>query len=144
MQKLITLAAIFALAACAAPPAPSTPSEPQAPAVTPETVSNQPAAPIAAPTVDVIAVPSAQPKITSAQLLGQDGSWVKAQLGEPAFVHNEKTANIWQYKNHVCVLNVFLYVEDEQSPYPHVLHFDARDAKGANTDRDHCLAVLQD
>lgn len=136
MQKLILLAAVLALAACAAPTAP------HAPAVTPETVDNQPAAPIASPTVGVTTV--AKPKITSAQLLGQGGSWVKSKLGEPNFVRAEKTANIWQYKNHICVLNVFLYVEGDDLSQPHVLHFDARDAKGANTDRNRCLAVLQD
>ena len=86
----------------------------------------------------------AKPKITSAQLLGKGGSWVKSKLGEPTFVRAEKTANIWQYKNHVCVLNVFLYIEGEDLSQPHVLHFDARNAKGANTDRDRCLAMLQD
>jgi len=136
MQKLIILTAALALAACAAP------QSPQAPAVTPETVSDQPAAPIASPTVGVTTV--AKPKITSAQLLGKGGSWVKSKLGEPTFVRAEKTANIWQYKNHVCVLNVFLYIEGEDLSQPHVLHFDARNAKGANTDRDRCLAMLQD
>jgi len=135
MQKLIILTAVLALAACAAPTAP------HSPAVTPETVSNEPAAPIASPTVGVTTV--AKPKITSAQLLGKGGSWVKSKLGEPTFVRAEKAANIWQYKNHVCVLNVFLYVEGDDLSQPHVLHFDARNAKGANTDRNRCLAVLQ-
>ena len=139
MQKLIILTAVLALAACATPQGPQAP---QAPAVTPETVSDQPAAPIASPTVGVTTV--AKPKITSAQLLGKGGSWVKSNLGEPTFVRAETTANIWQYKNHVCVLNVFLYIEGEDISQPHVLHFDARNAKGANTDRDRCLAVLQD
>jgi len=136
MQKLILLAAVLALAACAAP------TGPHAPAVTPETVNAEPAAPIASPTVGVTTV--AKPKITSAQLLGKGGSWVKSKLGEPTFVRAEKTANLWQYKNHICVLNVFLYVEGDDLSQPHVLHFDARDAKGANTDRNRCLAVLQD
>ncbi|HEY9078644.1 hypothetical protein [Magnetovibrio sp.] len=136
MQKLIACAAILTLAACAAP------NTPGAPAVTPETVNSEPAAPLAAPTEKVVTITSAKPKITSAQLLGRDGDWLKSRLGEPAFVRSEKTANIWQYKNHVCVLNVFLYVEGDDA-VPHVLHFDARNIKGDNTDRDRCLAMLQ-
>ena len=65
-----------------------------------------------------------------------------AQLGSPAFVRTERTANIWQYKNGVCVLNVFLYADD--SAAPRVLHFDARNAQGANTNRETCLSALQD
>jgi len=142
MQKLIILTAVLALAACAAP---NGPGAPQAPAVTPETVSDEPAAPNAVPTVGVTAInPNPpKPKITSAELLGKDGAWVKDKLGEPAFVRNEKTANIWQYKNHICVLNVFLYVEGAENPAPHVLHFDARNVQGDNTNRERCLAALQ-
>ncbi|OEJ64381.1 hypothetical protein [Magnetovibrio blakemorei] len=125
MRSLFLIAATaFALSACAQP------SERLAPATTPNTVQEQPT----------------KPKITTAQLLGQGGSWVMAQLGEPAFVRTERTANIWQYKNDVCVLNVFLYADDDtqKEVKPRVLHFDARDAQGTNTDRDTCLSALQD
>jgi len=120
----LLIASALTLAACAAQP-------PQdRPATTPETVEAEPA-------------PPPKPKVTSAQLLGQDGPWVKLKLGQPAFMRNEKTANIWQYKNGACVLNVFLYVEGDTETAPRVLHFDARDGHGHNTDRDQCLAAIQ-
>jgi len=130
MRILPILMTALALAACAAPPARI------APAVTPETVN---LAPTAAPTV---AVERAKPKITSQQLLGQGDAWVRAQLGDPGFVRTDQSAYLWQYKNGSCVLNVFLYPDEGSAP--RVLHFDARNSVGGNTDRDHCLAALQD
>lgn len=124
LSPLLVLAAL-ALGACAAPNG-------APPAVTPDTVEAQPQKP-------------AKPKVTAAQLLGQSDAWVMAQLGEPHFKRADRQANIWQYKNGVCVLNVFLYADEAGTPSPaHVLHFDARDLRGGNTDRDHCLNVLQD
>jgi len=127
MRSLITLTiASLVLGACAA----SSPR--QAPATTPETVKAPPAVP----------KPPAKPKITSTQLLGQGGSWVVAQLGDPVFVRTDQSAHLWQYKNTACVLNVFLYTDE--SVTPRVLHFDARNTQGSNTDRDQCLSTLQD
>lgn len=113
------------LTACGAP-------SPEHPVITPETVRTEPAPP----------APPPKPKISGTQLLGQNGAWVTAKLGTPTFVRTEKTANIWQYKNGICVLNLFLYVEQDTAP--RVLHFDARDAEGRNTDRETCLTSLQD
>lgn len=86
-------------------------------------------------------------KITSAELLGQTDSWVRAKIGTPAFARSDMQANLWQYKNAQCVLNVFLYSDGdagENSGPARVLHFDARDAVGKNTDRNACLSALQD
>ena len=124
MKRIGPLSALFALllvAACGGG-APKT-----TPAVTPETVE---------------APQPPKPKITSAQLLGQPGPWVAMKLGDPHFVRTERTANIWQYKATPCVLNLFLYKENEDAP--RVLHFDARTADGGNADRDTCLAAVQD
>lgn len=87
----------------------------------------------------------AKDKITAAQLLGQSDAWLLDKMGAPHFKRTDRVANIWQYKNGACVLNVFLYADAPETPSPaRVLHFDARDAGGDNTDRDHCLSVLQD
>ena len=96
-----------------------------------ETQSTQPQA----------ATKPAKPKITETQLLGAKGPWVLSQLGTPEFSRQDLDAHIWQYKNATCVLNVFLYDENDDFK---VLHFDARDAQGANTDRGACLSHLQD
>ena len=94
-------------------------------------------------TVPTAAVP-AQPKITSVQLLGKSQHWVLKHLGEPAFMRTDMHATIWLYKNSHCVLNVFLYAGEPTDPAPaKVLHFDARDTHGHNTDRDTCLSALQ-
>ena len=82
-------------------------------------------------------------KITSAQLLGQTGVWVRAKIGTPEFARSDMQANLWQYKNAQCVLNVFLYSDGETGP-ARVLHFDARDTAGKDTDRNACLSSLQD
>ena len=84
---------------------------------------------------------AAKPKITSGQLLGAKGPWLLSQMGQPDFSRQDLNAHIWQYKNTSCVLNVFLYDEADEFK---VLHFDARDAQGANTDRAACLSTLQD
>lgn len=87
----------------------------------------------------------AKPKITAQQLLGQDDAWVLENLGEPAFRRADRIASIWQYKNTACVLNLFLYADNEATPTPaHVLHFDARDLLGNNVEREPCLVALQD
>lgn len=85
-----------------------------------------------------------KPKVTALQLLGKDDAWVLANMGAPAFMRADRVAHIWQYKNTACVLNVFLYTDDAAaSSAKHVLHFDARDNGGNNTNRDTCLSDLQ-
>ena len=99
----------------------------------------QPAKPVT--TASVVA---ALPKITSVELLGQPQHWVLEHLGEPAFLRTDMHATIWLYKNSHCVLNVFLYAGEPSDPAPaKVLHFDARDSHGDNTDRNECLNALQ-
>ena len=101
----------------------------------------QQAKPVASPST--IAAP-AQPKITAVQLLGKSQGWVLEHIGEPAFMRTDMHATIWLYKNSHCVLNVFLYAGEPTDPAPaKVLHFDARDTHGHNTDRDMCLSALQ-
>lgn len=96
-------------------------------------------------TTDAASATPAKDKITAAQLLGQSDAWLLDKMGAPHFKRTDRVANIWQYKNGACVLNVFLYADAPEAPSPaRVLHFDARDASGDNTDRDHCLSVLQD
>jgi len=88
-------------------------------------------------------VPALKPRITAAQLLGKDADWVRLKLGEPSFARADLQANIWQYKNTTCILNLFLYAQSDQNPALSLLHFDARDAQGRGTDRDACLSTFQ-
>ena len=110
--------ALLSLAACAPPNG-------HPPAVTPDTVKSSP------------------PKITTAELLGQSDAWLLGKMGEPDFKRTDLQANLWQYKNGTCMLNVFLY-SDGPSIGARVLHFDARDIRGRDTDRDQCLSIMQD
>ncbi len=123
LTPLLILASTLSLSACAGSQA-AKPTPPK---------------PTAAP---VVPVKPTIPKITSQQLLGQTGPWLMTQLGQPAFTRQDQSAHIWQYKNTSCVLNVFLY-HDEPNTLQ-VMHFDARNADGTNTNRDVCLSVLQD
>jgi len=91
------------------------------------------------------AAQTAKAKVSARQLLGQNDTWLLEHLGEPAFKRADREANIWQYKNGACMLNVFLYADETAANAPkQVLHFDARDARGDNTDREHCLEALQE
>lgn len=122
MRALFFAAVLLGLAACGQPGG-------QPPAVTPDTVQQ--------PAPD-------SPKITATQLLGKSDAWVLQHLGEPTFKRADILANLWQYKNSHCVLNLFLYANDPaNAALIHVLHFDARDAQGRSTDRGACLDALQ-
>jgi len=80
--------------------------------------------------------------IKSRALLNKNGMWVRSKLGAPAFIHADRMAKIWLYENKDCRLNLFLYADDKASTVFRVLHFDARDKQGHNTDRDQCLATF--
>ena len=123
MNRLFVLTVLLAVAACGGTP------DKAAPDVTAD-VAQAPATP-------------AKPKITAVELLGQPGVWVLTHLGQPAFIRQERSANIWQYKTATCVLNVFLY-SDQAGDDHKVLHFDARALDGSNTNRDQCLSTVQD
>jgi len=123
MRKLIPLSVALMVGACVQQPVPLVTTAP----------------------LVIIPSPPPKPKITAVQLLGQSQHWVLKNLGKPAFIRTDMQANIWQYKNSHCVLNVFLYTGEPTDPAPaKVLHFDARDMHGHNTDRNVCLSTLQD
>lgn len=126
MRFLTLFTALLALSACAAQPARTATSPADSMGRTPSSHA-------------------AKPKITARQMLGQSDAWLLANLGEPHFMRADRVANIWQYKNGTCMLNVFLYGDElSATALKHVLHFDARDNTGQNTDREHCLSVLQE
>ncbi|MCK5167452.1 MAG: hypothetical protein KAQ66_09035 [Rhodospirillaceae bacterium] len=80
-------------------------------------------------------------KITAQQLLGQNTSWVSANLGQPAFKRSDGQAELWQYKSAECVLSIFIY-EDISGGQRRVLHFDGRDLEGKSIAREICLNSL--
>jgi len=134
--RFLTLAAaLITLSACAAGPDEERPRT----AAQTATTTNR------ATTDRAPAGQAAKIKVTAQHLLGQNDAWLVAHLGHPAFKRADRVANIWQYKNHHCMLNVFLYADENNAAAPkRILHFDARDSNGHNTDREQCLSMLQD
>ncbi|MCR4377803.1 MAG: hypothetical protein NUV50_06890 [Rhodospirillales bacterium] len=136
-MRFLTLAALLiTLSACAAGPDEERPRATTAAQTTATHYATADQPPAGGP---------AKIKVTAQQLLGQNDAWLVAHLGHPTFRRADRVASLWQYKNHQCMLNVFLYADESNAAAPkRILHFDARDSNGHNTDREHCLTVLQD
>lgn len=93
------------LAACGTRP----PAPPSAEAAGAPLSAERPAAAYA------YAVPAPPPerRIDPAGLIGLDETAISAALGEPGFVRKETGARVWQYFAGDCILDLFLYQEDE-------------------------------
>jgi len=96
---LSSLAVGAALAACSAPVTPPAAVAPVAAAALPVPV---PAAPVGPAAMRVLELPV---------LAGMEPAQVIALLGEPDLRRPEPPAELWQYRNADCVLDVFLYAE---------------------------------
>lgn len=66
-----------------------------------------------------------------AVLKGLTSTEVKAMLGQPSFMRRDKPAEIWQYRNNVCILDLFLYPEEAG---PSVAHYAVRSTHQASED----------
>ena len=70
-------------------------------------------------------------------VMGLDRSEVEQLLGRPGLVRRESPAEIWQYQTVNCVLDVFLYDQDDGS---RVTYVEARSADAAEpVAADDCL-----
>ncbi len=58
-------------------------------------------------------------------LLGREHHQVMALLGEPSFKRRDDPAQIWQYRDSICILDVFLYRPDGGGAY-RVTHVEVR------------------
>ena len=72
------------------------------------------------------------------RLIGMDGASVAALLGPAQFVRRDGAAEIWQYRNDHCVLDVFLYGRDHLN----VAHFDLRKRRNGAMAAETCFANL--
>ena len=63
---------------------------------------------------------------------------VEAMLGRPSFTRRDKPAEIWQYRNNVCILDLFLYPEATGAA---VAHYAVRSTQQASEDT--CLHSFQ-
>ncbi len=77
------------------------------------------------------------------QLIKMTRDDLNGLLGQPDLVRRESPAEIWQYRGKDCVLDVFLYNEDDkpESPFK-VVYSEARDLDAQNSDQRRCLNGL--
>lgn len=144
LRQLIVCALVFVLAgvlsACAQPRKVPSAGEAQTEASTSE------AAREGAP-VQESAVPKAPelPEIDDdpKQLITMTRDDLNSLLGQPDLVRRESPAEIWQYRGKDCVLDVFLYHEDDKPDSPFkVVYSEARDLEAQNSDQRRCLNGL--
>jgi hypothetical protein len=130
----LTVAVALALGACTASPTPEvatatkTAPTPALAAVPPE--SPPPARPEETPLPDV------------SRLIGLKADEVTALLGTPGFRRKDAPAEIWQYGDASCTLDLFLYT-DKRGAAPHsVTHIEVRRRTLEAVSREECFRRL--
>ena len=78
----------------------------------------------------------------AARLVGMSAAQVGHLFGEPDFTRIDKPAEVRQYRNDTCVLDVFLYPDDKTGGFPNVAHAEVRRRGDAPTDETSCLTSL--
>lgn len=126
------LALSLVLAACQAPAPPPIPPVAAAPSeATPNDAAPDPATAALPPTPVINDDPQ--------QLMGIEPGALGAILGEPELIRREAPAEIWQYRNDACVLDVFLY---DTAGRREVTYIEARDGTAQRMDIRACLNTL--
>lgn len=159
----LTAAALVALAAActttppgdgegtAAAPEPASKSTPQ-PETTATAGDGAAAAPTPEPVVPALGLvtraeperpPAAQPAAVPGpeDLVGLPPGGVGALLGEPVFKRIDPPAQVWQYSDSACILDVFLYQDKDGAPYK-VTYVAARGRSVAKVSWDDCVLGL--
>lgn len=111
------------------------------------------AAPAAAPVSAAVAAPSGKPRLPdhpvlsaigvpdaprAARLVGKTLPEIEGLFGRAHFIRADKKAEIRQYRNESCVLDVFLY-PDAKTTVPRVEHATVRARQGGTSDEGSCL-----
>ncbi len=121
--------------------------ETAAPAPTPETAAPAPA-PKSLPDLamspdvrgrDIVPGPDRGPAPRT--LLGLEHQQVMALLGEPSFKRRDDPAQIWQYRDSTCILDVFLYRPEGGGAY-RVTHVEVRGYGVIKVSREDCFLRL--
>lgn len=73
-----------------------------------------------------------------AALKGLSAIQVKDMLGPPSFTRRDKPAEIWQYRNDLCILDLFLYPDAKNQT---VAHYAVRSPRHASDNA--CLESFQ-
>jgi hypothetical protein len=75
------------------------------------------------------------------QLVGLDADQVDDLLGPPDFTRSDGPAEIRQYRDAACILDLFLYADAASGRY-RVAHVEARDRLSGGTAEQACAASL--
>jgi hypothetical protein len=81
------------------------------------------------------------PQVRPEQLLGLDREGLAGLLGTADFKRNDGPAEIWQFRETECVLDVFLYAEPTDGGY-RVEHVEARDRSLVRAAEETCVTGL--
>jgi hypothetical protein len=79
------------------------------------------------------------PAVSAAELIGISAEDLDRKLGQPSLLRRESPAEVWQYRNGTCVLDLFVY---EEAGRRRVVHLEARDSGARPMPSDECLAAL--
>jgi hypothetical protein len=82
------------------------------------------------------------PAETASPLTGTARTSVTEMLGPADFVRRDGPAEILQYQDRACVLDVFLYQQPTDGQF-RVIHLEARDANLQNVASSDCLARVK-
>ncbi len=74
-------------------------------------------------------------------LVGLEHHQVKALLGEPSFKRRDDPAQIWQYRDSTCILDVYLYRPDGGGAY-RVVHVEVRGRSVIRVSHEDCFLSL--
>ncbi len=70
---------------------------------------------------------------------------VATAFGEPSFVRQEQPAEVWQYRQAGCIVDMFLYTDGAEGPY-RVEHMEMRGPEQnislSENDQQDCFADL--
>ena len=81
------------------------------------------------------------PDIRPQQLMGLDRDQLAALLGPADFTRDDGPAEIWQFRDPDCLLDVFLYLSPTSGDY-RVEHVEARNRSLAGAAEPACVAAL--
>ena len=129
----------LAVAACVPPPKPppTTPAEPAAVEVpAPQQAAIPPSVPESSDPP-----PPPLPDVRAAELVGYDRARLTALLGPPDFARRDAPAELLQYRDATCVLDLFLYPPSDAAP-ERVTHVEARDRDAGAAKADDCLMAV--
>lgn len=91
------------------------------------------------PEARVTAVPETFPD--PGELLGLDRDAVSALLGRPELLRRDPPAELWQYQDTACILDLFLYQRQGGGAYT-VAHFEVRGRSVVRVSAKDCLRAL--